>query len=141
MTYSKSDLSTTEMMLLNSEMNKREKSLVLAYLMLLAGHLGVHRFYMKRIASGILQLCLFVLVLVFYFIFLITFEIESYNSPDTMYFMVWMVAFLVMGLGLTVWVIVDACLLPRMVRTWNERLEQSLVSQIISHRTGADNKI
>lgn len=140
MMFNKSDLSTTEIMLLNSEMNKREKSLVLAYLMLLAGHLGVHRFYMKRIASGILQLCLFVLVLVFYFVFLITFEVESYNSPDTMYFMVWMIAFLVMGLGLTVWVIVDACLLPGMVRSWNERLEQSLISQIISHRTGADNR-
>ncbi|WP_018750055.1 NINE protein [Paenibacillus sanguinis] len=141
MTFNKSDLSTTEMMLLNSEMNKREKSLVLAYLMLLAGHLGVHRFYMKRIVSGIIQLCLFVLVLVFYFVFLISFEIESYNSPDTMYYLVWMMGLLVTGLGLTIWVIIDACMLPGMVQSWNQRVEQSLIAEIVSHRTGAENRI
>lgn len=48
MALTKNDLSTNELLVLNLEMNKREKSLVLAYLMLLVGHLGVHRFYLKK---------------------------------------------------------------------------------------------
>ncbi|GIO42088.1 TM2 domain-containing protein [Paenibacillus apis] len=139
MQFSKHDLTTTEMLILNSEMNKREKSLALAYLMLLAGHLGVHRFYLKRIASGVIQLVLFVLTFVFYLAFGISSGLESEASPDTFYSLIFLVPLLLAGLGLTIWVIVDACMLPGMVRSWNQQLEQSLVAQIASHRTGTDN--
>lgn len=139
MQFSKHDLTTTEMLILNSEMNKREKSLALAYLMLLAGHLGVHRFYLKRIASGVIQLVLFVLTFVFYLAFGISSGLESEASPDTFYSLIFLVPLLLAGLGLTIWVIVDACMLPGMVRSWNQQLEQSLVAQIASHRAGTDN--
>ncbi|WP_044481088.1 NINE protein [Paenibacillus antibioticophila] len=139
MQFSKHDLTTTEMLILNSEMNKREKSLALAYLMLLAGHLGVHRFYLKRIASGVIQLVLFVLTFVFYLAFGISSGLESEASPDTFYSLIFLVPLLLAGLGLTIWVIVDACMLPGMVRSWNQQLEQSLVAQIASHRTDTDN--
>lgn len=139
MQFSKHDLTTTEMLILNSEMNKREKSLALGYLMLLAGHLGVHRFYLKRIASGVIQLVLFVLTFVFYLAFGISSGLESEASPDTFYSLIFLVPLLLAGLGLTIWVIVDACMLPGMVRSWNQQLEQSLVAQIASHRTDTDN--
>ncbi|MCH1640846.1 TM2 domain-containing protein [Paenibacillus timonensis] len=133
----KSDLTTSELMLLNSEMNKREKSLGLAYMMLLAGHLGVHRFYLKRIASGVIQLCLFILAIGLYFGFAIAAGIESVDSPDTAYSLLLLIPVILFGLALTVWVIVDACLLPGMVRDWNSKLEQSLIEQIVALRPPA----
>ncbi|CAM4220037.1 TM2 domain-containing protein [Paenibacillus phoenicis] len=133
----KSDLTTSELLLLNSEMNKREKSLGLAYLMLLAGHLGVHRFYLKRIASGVIQLCLFILAIGLYFGFAIASAIESVDSPDTSYSLFLLIPVILFGLALTVWVIVDACLLPGMVRNWNAKLEQSLIEQIAALRSPA----
>lgn len=130
----KSDLTTSELLLLNSEMNKREKSLGLAYLMLLAGHLGVHRFYLKRVASGVVQLVLFILAIGLYFAFAIAAGIESVDSPETAYSLLLLIPVILFGLALTVWVIVDACLLPGMVRDWNTRLEQSLIEQIATMR-------
>ncbi|MCK8488211.1 TM2 domain-containing protein [Paenibacillus sp. MBLB2552] len=134
----KGDLTTSELLLLNSEMNKREKSLGLAYLMLLAGHLGVHRFYLKRIASGVVQLCLFILAFVLYFVFAIAAGIESVDSPETAYSLLLLIPVILFGLALTVWVIVDACLLPGLVRDWNAKLEQSLVEQISAFRATAE---
>lgn len=133
----KSDLTTNELLLLNSEMNKREKSLGLAYLMLLAGHLGVHRFYLKRVASGVVQLVLFVLTIGLYFAFAIAAGIESVDSPETAYSLLLLIPVILFGLALTVWVIVDACLLPGMVRDWNAKLEQSLIEQIAALRPPA----
>lgn len=141
MQLSKRDLTTTELLILNSEMNKREKSLALAYLMLLAGHLGVHRFYLKRTVSGVIQLVLFLLTFVFYLAFGVFVGFESEASPETFYSLLLLIPLLLTGLGLTVWVIVDACMLPGMVRDWNERLEQSLVAQLLSQRTDANNMI
>lgn len=138
MQFSKRDLTTTEMLILNSEMNKREKSLALAYLMLLAGHLGVHRFYLKRIVSGVIQLVLFLMIFVFYFAFGISVGFESEASPDTFYSLVFLIPLLLAGLGLTIWVIVDACILPGIVRSWNAEVEQNLVNQLISARSEAD---
>lgn len=138
MQFSKRDLTTTELLILNSEMNKREKSLALSYLMLLAGHLGVHRFYLKRIASGVIQLVLFLLTMFFYFAFAI---ISGFESEESFYSLAFVLPLLGTFLALTVWVIVDACMLPGMVRSWNERLEQSLVEQLISSRTGMDNRV
>lgn len=137
MMLTKSDLTTSDLLLLNSEMNKREKSLGLAYLMLLAGHLGVHRFYLKRIASGVIQLCLFALAIGFYFVFAVAMAIERMESPDTSYSLLWLIPVILFGLALTVWVIVDACLLPGMVRDLNAKLEQSLIEQIAALRPSA----
>lgn len=138
MQFTKRDLTTSELLILNSEMRKREKSLALSYFMLLAGHLGVHRIYLKRIASGVVQLVLFLLTMFFYITFSVIAGIES---EDTFYSLAFLIPLLITFLGLTVWVIVDACMLPGMVRSWNERLEQSLVAQLISSRTGADNRM
>lgn len=135
MALTKNNLSTNELLVLNLEMNKREKSLVLAYLMLLVGHLGVHRFYLKKIATGIVQLCLSVFAFVFYFVFVIALGIESVESPDSTVSMLFLIPVVLFGLALTVWVIVDACLLPGMVREWNERLENQLIAQIAAARS------
>lgn len=63
----KQDLTLDEMMVFSSEMRASEKSTALAYLMLLGGHLGLHRFYLNKKGTGILQLVLFLLACVFYF--------------------------------------------------------------------------
>ncbi|WP_247681839.1 TM2 domain-containing protein [Paenibacillus sp. Marseille-P2973] len=138
MNISKQTLSTTELLILSSEMSKQEKSLTLAYLMLLAGHLGVHRFYLKRPLSGTIQLVLFALTMVCYFVFAImsAFESEVYSDGLGMS-IVFLVLTLLMGLALTIWVIVDACILPGMVKSWNAKLEQSLIDQIVAYRSNA----
>ncbi len=139
MNTSKQMLSTTELLILSSEMSKREKSLTLAYLMLLAGHLGVHRFYLKRPLSGAIQLALFVLALISYFVFafMSAFESVAYSDPYSAplgFSIVFLVLTLLMGLALTIWVIVDACILPGMVKSWNAVLEQSLIDEIVAYR-------
>lgn len=137
MSASKQTLSTTELLILNSEMSKQEKSLAMAYLMLLAGHLGIHRFYLKKPVSGAIQLALFVVTLISYFMFVImtglnATETDSYNLG---YSLLFLIPTMLCGLALTVWVIVDACILPGMVKAWNAALEQSLINQIVSFRT------
>lgn len=146
MNSSKHMLSTNEMLILSSELNKREKSLALAYLMLLAGHLGVHRFYLKRAVSGVIQLVLFLIAIISYVIFTIMFSAEStmYSDPSYMDIGAWIVfllSTLISGIALTIWVIVDACLLPGMVKKWNAELEQSLIDQIVSYRTQAPSQL
>ncbi|MEF2968220.1 NINE protein [Paenibacillus sp. M1] len=131
----KQALSTNELLILSSEVRKWEKSLPLAYLMLLAGHMGLHRFYLRRPASGTIQLVLFLLTTLCYFGFYIVSD-EDY-APYSDNYGVW-VAFLILtllfGLALGIWVIVDVCLLPGMVKKWNAVLEQMVVDQIVSFR-------
>lgn len=58
----KSQLSSQQLALFESEMNKRRKSVVLAYvLLLLLGGLGVHRFYLGFINLAVAQLICFIL--------------------------------------------------------------------------------
>lgn len=126
----KNDLSATELLVLQSEMRSAEKSLGVAYLMLFGGHLGLHRFYVNRKASAIVQLVLFVLAIVLY---------VAYGIFDAMKMEAGLIVFgILCGLcaaALTVWVIVDACLLPGMVRTWNEAEEQRLIREIAAYRS------
>ena len=44
----KQELSLNELMVFSSELRRAEKSAAIAYLMLLGGHLGLHRFYLKK---------------------------------------------------------------------------------------------
>ncbi|MFB5762577.1 TM2 domain-containing protein [Paenibacillus medicaginis] len=129
MRLTKDQLTVNEMLILSSAMRDTEKSLALAYLMLIGGHLGVHRFYLKRIATAIVQLVLFILTTIFYIVFSIALEFES--GPFMMLSGILLVLF---GGALTVWVIVDLCLMPRMVREWNERAEADIMAQLYQLR-------
>lgn len=66
MQLNKRDLSVNELMVLNSELRDSEKSLGIAYLMLIGGHLGIHRFYLKQKKTALGQLSLFVSAVLFY---------------------------------------------------------------------------
>lgn len=111
-------------MLLNSELRPREKSLALAYVMLLGGHLGIHRFYLKRIASAVIQLLLFVFAAISYTVFAIMLEFSETGS------IVALILLIATGLPLFIWVIVDLFLLPGIVKTINAEAEQQILQQI-----------
>lgn len=120
-------------MLLQSEMRNHAKSLAIAYLMLLGGHLGAHRFYLKRYGTGILQLILFLVTCVSYFLLVLIVENEQLADNEPL-----LILAVIFTLGtfliLTVWVIVDLFLVPKMVRAWNDKVEQETIKQIIAMR-------
>lgn len=122
------DLTTGELMVLNSELQHAEKSMALAYLMLLGGHLGVHRFYLKRIGTAVLQLILFIIATISYFVFAVT--IEFSEAVGILSF----IAMLLTGLPLFIWIIVDLFRMPRMVREWNEQVERQIIEEIVRYR-------
>jgi len=122
------DLTIDELMVLNSELRDAEKSIALAYLMLLGGHLGVHRFYLKRIGTAVVQLVLFILTTISYFMGVILME---FYEPIGIVFIVVMA---LSGLALLIWIIIDLFLMPRMVKEWNERIEQQILEQIVYYR-------
>ncbi|MFF2094228.1 NINE protein [Paenibacillus sp. NPDC058174] len=131
----RSDLTLNELLVFNSEMKNVEKSAAIAYLMLIGGHLGVHRFYLKKKVSAIIQLVLFLLASggYIFFGFMTAFIDEGIGSVAL--FVVSLVLFLVPAIALLIWIIVDLCLISRMVREYNSVLEHQLVEQIIHHRT------
>lgn len=125
----KQDLTLDEMMVFSSEMRASEKSTALAYLMLLGGHLGLHRFYLNKKGTGILQLVLFLLACVFYF----GMGIGSAAESDIL-IIISFILFAVPALVLFTWVIVDLFLLPRMLRVYNARVEREILLEIHQYR-------
>lgn len=113
-------------MLLNSEMRPREKSLALAYLMLIGGHLGVHRFYLRRTATAIVQLILFVVAIIGYVILGVGSEMDEYGSAPW----IGLIIMLIGGLPLFIWILVDLFMIPRMVRQLNTQTEQEILQQL-----------
>ncbi|MFB5677973.1 TM2 domain-containing protein [Paenibacillus terreus] len=132
MKLTKHQLTVNEMLILNSAMRDTEKSLALAYLMLIGGHLGVHRFYLKRVATAVVQLVLFILAFIFYVVFAVAAEVEG-----GAFMMLSGILLVLFGGTLTVWVIVDLFLMPRMVREWNQRAEEEIMAQIYQLRLSA----
>lgn len=117
-----------ELLILNSELRHSEKSLALAYLMLLGGHLGVHRFYLKRFGTAVAQLALFLVATATYIVGIILIELAALAGVFILGITV------VNGLALFIWIIVDLFLMPRMVREWNEAVENRLLQQIRQFR-------
>lgn len=126
----KRDLTTNELLILHSELKQHEKSLAIAYLMLLGGHLGIHRFYLRKIGSAVAQLSLTVTLIVLYIAFCTIVDMGA----DTLE--VVLIILMVMCLAaLIVWIIVDLFLIPRMVRSYNMLVEQDVMNQIIHFRS------
>lgn len=122
------ELSPQELMLLNSEMRPREKSLGLAYLMLIGGHLGVHRFYLKRTATAIVQLVLFLIAALGYIVMVTT---SGFGEGEVgIGTVIGLILFFVAGAPLFVWVIVDLFLIPGMVRGLNAQIEGEIMQQL-----------
>ncbi|WP_322907288.1 TM2 domain-containing protein [Paenibacillus campi] len=115
-------------MLLNSEMRPREKSLGLAYLMLIGGHLGVHRFYLKRKATAIVQLVLFLIAALGYVVMVLGSGFSEHEPTSAA--IVGLVIFAIAGLPLFIWIVVDLFLIPSMVRSINAQLEHEIMQQL-----------
>ncbi|MFD1954338.1 TM2 domain-containing protein [Paenibacillus thailandensis] len=125
----KSDLTLNELMVFNSELRNNEKSAAVAYLLLIGGHLGAHRFYLKRTGTAIVQLILFVVATLGYFCMAIASEFDNIAAIAAS-----VILFAVPALILFVWVIVDLFLMSRMVREYNQKIEDDLLKQIIAYR-------
>jgi len=125
----KADLSMEQLFLLRSELGHAEKSVVLAYIMLLGGHLGAHRFYMRRFVGGAIQLALFLIALIAYYIFAIALAIhdDEWTAGAGVSLAITGIA----GIALLVWVIVDACNLHRWVKAHNDEKEAEIIEQIV----------
>lgn len=101
MNYSTSKLTTEEMLFVNSEVEKRKRSLLVAYLLwFFLGALGAHRFYFKKIGSGIAMVLLVVLTLGF--------------------------GAIVTG----IWALVDAFLMPGWQQQEVEKIERETIAQL-----------
>jgi TM2 domain-containing membrane protein YozV len=129
MQLTKHDLSVNELMVLNSELRDSEKSLGIAYLMLIGGHWGIHRFYLKRKKTAFGQLALFLFAGLFYILAAVSGVFEN-NTFVILCFLLTALA----ALALAIWIIVDLFLLPGMVKAWNSQVEQQLISRITQFR-------
>ncbi|WP_201006011.1 TM2 domain-containing protein [Paenibacillus glycanilyticus] len=123
------DLTLNELMVFNSEMRSSEKSAAIAYLMLLGGHLGVHRFYLKRKKTAIIQLILFLIATLAY----ILLSIASAAEQKAL-LIISTILFALPAAALFIWVIVDLFLISRMVKAYNKEVEMDLIEQIIRYR-------
>lgn len=132
----KRDLTLEEMAIFLSEMRHAGKSLGLAYLMLIGGHLGLHRFYLRKNGTAIVQLVLFLAATIFYLLFFIYVDTGLSGEDEAFDATAWTLLGLMLafGLPLIVWILVDLFLLPRMVREWNERAEREIVEAIVRSR-------
>jgi hypothetical protein len=131
---SKQDLSVNELMVFNSEYRNAEKSAAVAYLMLLGGHLGLHRFYLNRKRSGIVQLLLFILTVIFYGMMRLTFVVGMTETGLSPVFIVTLILFGLLALALFVWVITDLFLLQGMIKSHNAAIERDILEQIEHYR-------
>jgi TM2 domain-containing membrane protein YozV len=129
MTISKFDLTDKELLVLNSALRDSEKSLAIGYLMLIGGHLGVHRFYLKRVGTAITQLVLFLAATVSYLFLHLSVGLNNEAGIITS-----VIGLLLTALPLFIWIIVDLFLLPGMIREWNSKAEEDILNQIIQYR-------
>lgn len=98
MNHLRTNLTTEELLLVNSEVEKRKRSLPIAYLLwFVLGAFGAHRFYFGKIGSGVAMLLIVVLTLGF--------------------------GAIISG----IWALVDAFLMPGWQRNEVERIERETI--------------
>ncbi|EFI83358.1 TM2 domain protein [Listeria grayi DSM 20601] len=103
------DLTNEEQMLVNSEIQKRKKSVGLAYVLLIfLGSLGIHRFYLGKVGTAVTQLILTIIGWV------------------TIALYVGVIFLLVVG----IWLLVDLFLIPSIEKKNNQKLEIEIIQQI-----------
>jgi len=102
-------LTTEERLLVNSEVQKRGKNILLAYILLIfLGTLGIHRFYLGKTGSAVAQLVLTIVG--------------------------WMTVVLIIGfiplVVVGIWAIVDLFLVPGIIRQQNEEVEREITQEL-----------
>lgn len=111
-------LTNEERLVLNSELERKGKSKIIAYIFLIfLGGLGLHRFYLKRNFSGVLMV--------------------SLN------FLGWLTAGIFIGylflLVYWIWWFIDLFLTNFMVNSHNDKIEAKILNDILENRTNAQN--
>lgn len=103
------NLTNEERLLVNSELERRGKNIVVAYLLLLfIGTLGIHRFYLGLTGSAITQLVL---------------TIAGWAT------VIILIGFLPLAV-VWVWVIVDLFLIPGIIKNDNQKIEQEIIQTL-----------
>lgn len=121
----KSGLDERELYILNIELDRRRKSTGVTFaLWFFLSWLGLHKFYLGRIATGVVYVVApWVLILVFIFGFVIA---ESNPEAGGATAVVSGLALIAYGL----WWVVDLFTIPRQVNAYNENLEHEIIASL-----------
>lgn len=121
----KSGLDARELHILNIELDRRRKSTGVTFaLWFFLSWLGLHKFYLGRIATGIVYVVApWILILVFVVGFIMA---ESNPEAGGATAVLSLLALLVYG----VWWVVDLFTIPRQVNAYNENLELEIIASL-----------
>lgn len=109
----KQDLRTDELHILQSEMDNKKKSPVVAWLLwVFLGSIGAHNFYLGRVGSGIGYILLLVLG----------------------WLTIWLLIGSIFFIALGIWWIVDAITMTSKLEKYNGNIEQSVIQDILQNR-------
>lgn len=102
-------LTNEERILVSSELSRKGKNIVLAYILLIfLGSLGIHRFYLGRTGTAIAQLILSIVG--------------------------WVTAIIIIGfipLAIVgIWLIIDLFLVPGIIRSENDKIEKEIINSL-----------
>ncbi len=121
----KSGLDERELHILNIELDRRRKSVGVAYgLWFFLSWLGIHKFYLGRIATGVIYVVAPWVLIVFFFTGLIMAESNPEAGSGTAGLS--LLALLAYG----VWWVVDLFTIPRQVTAYNEKLELEIIASL-----------
>lgn len=130
----KEQLSQQQFFILESEMQKRRKSLPLTYVLLIfLGALGVHKFYLGKTKQGLLYLVLGVVG----FISLLIGEFTGLISLGASGMPLFRFGLVCLGI-LVILLIVDLFTIPRQVRQANMAAENKIIDQLLNAPTGSN---
>ena len=126
----KSGLDERELQILNIELDRRRKSTGVTFaLWFFLSWLGLHKFYLGRITTGVVYVVApWVLILVFVIGFAMA---ESNPEAGGATAGLSLLALLVYG----VWWVVDLFTIPRQVNTYNENLELEIIASLKREKT------
>ncbi|HIS29420.1 MAG TPA: NINE protein [Candidatus Avamphibacillus intestinigallinarum] len=103
------NLTNEERILVSSELTNKGKSTLLSYILLLfLGSLGIHRFYLGKSGTAAAQLILTII------------------GWMTILFVVGFVPLIIVG----IWLFVDLFLVPGMVQSANNQIEQDIIATL-----------
>ncbi len=127
----KSGLDARELHILNIELDRRRKSTGVTYaLWFFMSWLGLHKFYLGRIATGVVYVVApWILILVFVVGFVMA---ESNPEAGGATAVLSLLALLVYG----VWWVVDLFTIPRQVNACNENLELEIIASLNARKQG-----
>jgi len=138
--YKKRQLSEQQLAILESEMQKRRKNTLLAYVLwIFFGAIGAHQFYLGNTKKGFLYLGLWILTIVCLFISLSTAGLnlsspitEEISGDITVFGAIVLFLGGFLALALAFLLLYDLFTIPKQVREADEKEEDKLIQEIMS---------